>query len=107
MKKINQFLCLNSTFPQINPGNLEFGLAYIPDHYSMKQKLSKQLGGEPTAKQAHQCAKCQKTLDIDIDPRTEGPHLCIFCSIPDGTIVWSLGNDDRPNFRLRKFGGLK
>ena len=38
MKKINQFLCLNSTFPQTNPGNLEFGLAYIPDHYSMKQK---------------------------------------------------------------------
>ena len=73
----------------------------------MKQKLSKQLGGEPTAKQAHQCAKCQKTLDIDIDPRTEGPHLCIFCRIPNGTIVWSLGNDDRPNFRLRKFGGLK
>ena len=73
----------------------------------MKQKLSKPMGGDLTAKQAHQCAKCQKTLDIDIDPRTEGPHLCTFCSIPDGTIVWSLGNDTRLNFRLRKFGGLK
>jgi len=30
--------CLKSTFPQTNPGNLEFGLADIPDHYSMKQK---------------------------------------------------------------------
>ena len=30
--------CLKSTFPQTNPGNLEFGLADILDHYSMKQK---------------------------------------------------------------------
>ena len=76
MKKINQFLCLNSTFPQINPGNLEFGLAYIPDHYSMKQKLSKQLGGEPTAEK-HQCAKCKKHLDID--EKMAGPFLCGSC----------------------------
>ena len=30
--------CLKSTFPQTNPGILEFGLADILDHYSMKQK---------------------------------------------------------------------
>ena len=55
-----------------------------------------------SAKQAHLCAKCHKTLDIEIDPRLEGPHLCFFCSIPnatkeslaDGTaILWTMGNE--------------
>ena len=46
-----------------------------------------------SAKQAHQCAKCHKTLDIEIDSRLEGPHLCTFCSIPDGTAIWSMGNE--------------
>ena len=56
---------------------------------------------------AHQCAKCHKTLDIEIDSRLEGPHLCTFCSIPDGTTVWSMGNDDQPNFRSARMGGQK
>jgi len=46
-----------------------------------------------SAKHAHQCAKCHKTLDIELDPRLEGPHLCSFCSIPDGEIIWSMGNE--------------
>ena len=58
-----------------------------------------------SAKQSHQthlCAKCHKTLDIEIDPRLEGPHLCFFCSIPnatkeslaDGTaVLWTMGNE--------------
>ena len=49
-----------------------------------------------SAKQAHQghlCAKCHKTLDIEIDPRLEGPHLCFFCRTPDGEIIWSMGNE--------------
>ena len=41
--------CLKTTFPQTNPGNLEFGLADIPDHYSMKQNISKPMGGDLTA----------------------------------------------------------
>ncbi len=41
--------CLKTTFPQTNPGNLEFGLADIPDHYNMKQNISKQMGGDLTA----------------------------------------------------------
>ena len=63
-----------------------------------------------SAKQAHQshlCAKCHKTLDIEIDPRLEGPHLCFFCSIPNATkeslktaflgfgeaVLWTMGNE--------------
>ena len=42
----------------------------------MKQKLSKQLGGEPTAEK-HQCAKCKKHLDID--EKMAGPFLCGSC----------------------------
>ena len=90
------------------------GLAYLPDNSNMKQMISQSGHVEEctvskisTQEQAHKCAKCQKTLDIELDPRLEGPHLCTFCSIPDGTIVWSMGNDDRPNFRDRKFGGHK
>ena len=65
------------TFPQINPGNLESTLDEIPDHYSMKQNISKPMGGEPTAKQAHQCAKCKKHLAID--EKMAGPFLCGSC----------------------------
>ena len=76
MMKTSQFLCLKTTFPQTNPGNLEFGLADIPDHYSMKQKLSKPMGGDLTAEK-HQCAKCKKHLDID--EKMAGPFLCGSC----------------------------
>ena len=39
----------NYNSPQINPGNLEFGLADIPDIPIMKQNISKQMGGDLTA----------------------------------------------------------
>ena len=90
------------------------GLAYLPEYYNMKQMISQSghveectVSKMSTQEQAHKCAKCQKTLDIQVDSRLLGPHLCTFCSIPNGTIVWSMGNDGRKPIRIGKFGGSK
>ena len=40
---------MTTTFPQINPGNLESTLDEIPDIPIMKQNISKQMGGDLTA----------------------------------------------------------
>ena len=76
MMKISQFLCLNSIFHQINRVKPETGSFCITHEVSMKQKLSKQMGGEPTAEK-HQCVKCKKHLDID--EKITGPFLCGSC----------------------------
>ncbi len=104
----------NPTFRHFYRLKTGIGLAYLPDNSNMKQMISQSGHVEEctvskisTQEQAHKCAKCQKTLDIAVDSRLLGPHLCTFCSIPNGTIVWSMGNDGERNFRDRRFGGSK
>ena len=112
MRKLND--SDSSLFSQMNRVKPEIGLAYLRDNNSMKQMISQSGHVEEctvskisTQEQAHKCAKCQKTLDIAVDSRLLGPHLCTFCSIPNGTIVWSMGNDGRKPIRIGKFGGSK
>ena len=54
----------------------ETGSFFITHEDSMKQNISKQMGGDLTAEK-HQCAKCKKHLDID--EKMAGPFLCGSC----------------------------
>jgi hypothetical protein len=67
---------IGSIFHQIIPLETETGSFCITHEDSMKQNISKPMGGDLTAEK-HQCAKCKKHLDID--EKMAGPFLCGSC----------------------------
>ena len=58
---------------RVKPGTCSFCITHED---SMKQNISKQMGGDLTAEK-HQCAKCKKHLAID--EKMAGPFLCGSC----------------------------
>ena len=75
-ENIQIFEDADSIFHQIIRVKPETGSFCITHEDSMKQNISKPMGGDLTAEK-HQCAKCKKHLDID--EKMAGPFLCGSC----------------------------